>query len=119
VANVNLPLPLFLATGGLCLLSGFLVGVVAGPDTPERTTGVVESYDDSSGRLCLTGETVADLETADDEGVLCGVWRRSLGSSIPDVGDSFRFVSVLGAEPPEGTSDERVAAVLIYGDVVD
>lgn len=119
MANVNLPLPLFVATGGLCLLAGYLVGVVVGPDSPERATGVVESYDAGSGRLCLTGQTVAEQEAADDEGVLCGVWRRSLGSSVPSAGDSFRFVSVRGAEPPEGTSDERVAAVLIYGDVVD
>ncbi len=118
MANVNLPLPLFLATGGLCLLSGYLIGVVAGPDNPERVTGVVESYD-GSGTLCLTGDTVAEQDTADDEGVLCGIWRRSLGSSVPSAGDSFRFVSVRRAEPPEGTDDPRGVDVLIYGDVVD
>jgi len=119
VPNVNLPLPLFVAIGGFCLLAGFLVGVVAGPDTPDSTTGVVASYDSDSARLCLTGDAVADQDGADDEGVLCGVWRRSLRASVPQVGDDFRFVSVRGAEPPEGTSDERVAGVLIYGDVVD
>lgn len=119
MANVNLPLPLFVAAGGFCVLAGFLVGVVAGPETPDRATGVVESYDRGSGRLCLTGDGVADRDGTDDEGVLCGVWRRSLNASVPEVGDDFRFVSVRGAEPPEGTSDERVAGVLIYGDVVD
>jgi len=116
---VNLPLPLAVAAGGLCLLSGYLVGVVVGPDTPERTTGVVESYDRSTGRLCLTGEAVADQEVADDNGVLCGVWRRSLSSPVPAAGENFRFVAVEGGEPPEGESARRVADVLIYGDVVD
>ena len=119
MANVNLPLPLFVAAGGFCLLAGFLVGVVAGPETPDRTTAVVESYDNGSGRLCLTGDGVADQDGVDDEGVLCGLWRRSLNASAPRVGDDFRFVVVRGAEPPEGTDDERVAGVLIYGDVVD
>lgn len=119
MANVNLPLPLFVAAGAFCLLAGFLVGVVAGPDTPDSTTGVVESYDAGSGRLCLTGDSVADRDGADDEGVLCGVWRRSLKATVPEVGDDFRFVSVRGAEPPEGTGEVRVAGIVIYGDVVD
>lgn len=119
MANVNLPLPLFVAAGGFCLLAGFLVGVVAGPDAPDDTTGVVESYDGGSSRLCLTGDAVAEQDGADDEGVLCGVWRRSINATVPKVGDDFRFVSVRGADPPAGTSDERVAGVVIYGDVVD
>ncbi|MEO5851557.1 MAG: hypothetical protein ABIQ15_03510 [Nocardioides sp.] len=119
MANVNLPLPLFVAAGGFCVLAGFLVGVVAGPETPDRTTGIVESYDSGSRRLCLTGDGVADREGADDEGGLCGTWRRSLDAAAPKVGDDFRFVTVQGAAPPEGTNAERVAGVLIYGDVVD
>jgi len=111
--------PLFLAAGGLCLLSGYLVGVVAGPDAPQRTIGVVSSYDRGSGRLCLTGEDVAEQEGADDEGALCGLLRRSLSSPVPSAGDSFRFVWVRGEDPPEGSSGEPVAGALIYGDVVD
>ncbi|MGI8646462.1 MAG: hypothetical protein ACR2JD_09110 [Nocardioides sp.] len=117
--NVTLPVPLFLASGGLCLLAGYLIGVVAGPDAPERTIGVVSSYDRGTGRLCLTGDEVADAEGADDEGVLCGRLRRSLSSAVPSAGDSFRFVWVRGEEPPEGSSGDPVAGALIYGDVVD
>ena len=119
MANVNLPLPLFIAAGAFCLLAGFLVGVVAGPETPDSATGLVDSYDRGSGRLCLTGDAVADADGADDEGRLCGVWRRSLDSPVPRVGDSFRFVTVLGPEPPEGTPAGRVPDVTLYGDVVD
>ena len=47
VGNVTLPTPVFVAGGALCLLGGYLVGVVAGPDTPDRTTGSVVSFDDA------------------------------------------------------------------------
>ena len=40
-----MPTPVALAAGGLCLLGGYLVGVVAGPDTTARTTAEVTSYD--------------------------------------------------------------------------
>ena len=53
VGNVNLPTPVVLAGGGLCLLGGYLVGVVAGPEGPDRATGVVESYDSGTRKLCL------------------------------------------------------------------
>ena len=55
MGNVTLPTPVALAGGALCILGGYLLGVVAGPDTPGRTTATVESYDERDGRLCLTG----------------------------------------------------------------
>ena len=67
------------------------------------------SYDRGAGRLCLTS----------DEGVLCGLLRRSLSSEVPSAGDSFRFVWVRGEDPPEGSGGDRVAGALIYGDAVD
>jgi hypothetical protein len=115
VGNVNLPTPVLIAGAAACLLGGYLIGVVAGPDTPARTTGVVESYDSGSGRLCLSGDEVSSQEGADDDGVLCGAWQRTQGSPAPHEGDEFRFVSVLTAEHPDGDDTERV---LIYGDVV-
>ena len=117
MGNVNLPTPLVVAGGSLCVLGGYLLGVVTGPDTPERTVGVVESFDRATNRLCLSGETVAEQEGADDSGQLCGTWSRASGSAPPEVGDDFRFVSVRTAEDPEGASEE--SSVLIYGDVVD
>lgn len=114
MGNVNLPTPVFLAGGALCLLGGYVLGVVAGPDTPSRTLGEVASYDASTGELCLTGDEVDDQEGAED-GRLCGVWRRSSTSKTPAEGDEFRFVSIL-TEPPEGQQGNRT--VMIYGDVV-
>ena len=116
MANVNLPTPVVIAGGALCLLGGYLIGVVAGPDAPDRTTGEVESYDSATRVLCLTGSAVSEQEGADEEGVLCGVWQRSPGSTTPGPGDEFRFVTKRTAENPSGDDD---ADVLIYGDVVD
>ena len=56
MGNVNLPTPVALAGGALCALGGYLLGVVAGPDTAERTTAVVESFDEASNELCLSGD---------------------------------------------------------------
>lgn len=118
MGNVTLPTPVALAGGAICLLGGYLIGVVAGPETPERTTGTVESYDAGTGRLCLSGDRVADHPAADDAGVLCGVWRRTEGdASTPEPGDRFRFVTVEAGD--EAPSPERARATLIYGDVVD
>jgi len=119
VGNVNLPTPVVIAGGALCLLGGYLIGVVAGPDTPERTTGVVESFDSGTSRLCLSGASVSEQEGVDDDGILCGAWQRSTGSTTPHEGDTFRFVSIRTAEPPEGTDTDTGERVLIYGDVVD
>ena len=114
MGNVNLPTPVVLAGAGLCLLGGYLVGVVAGPDTPERTTGPVESYDVPTGELCLTGEGVEAQEGA-EEGQLCGIWQRAGNSPRPRVGDTFRFVSIV-TENREGPEDDRVS---IFGEVDD
>jgi hypothetical protein len=118
VANVNLPAPVLAAGGVLCLLAGYLLGVVAGPSSPDRATGTVTSYDVGSGRLCLEGDGVAAQDGADDQGVLCGLWQRSAGARTPAVGDSFRFVTVMTAKAPAGTDADRDRRVLIYGDVV-
>lgn len=116
MGNVNLPTPVVVAGGALCLLGGYLLGIVAGPETPDRTTGVVRSYDASTRELCLTGDTVTEQEGAGTDGSLCGRWQRSPGATIPSEGDEFRFVSVLPADDPEGVSS---GGALIYGDVVD
>lgn len=116
MGNVNLPAPVLVAGGALCLLGGYLIGVVAGPDTPDRTTGVVASYDDSTRLLCLAGDTVQDQEGAAEDGSLCGRWQRGPGVRTPKAGDRFRFVSVLPAGAPEGSPG---MGVLIYGDVVE
>jgi hypothetical protein len=119
VANVNLPVPVVVAGGTLCLLAGYLLGVVAGPDSPDRGTGTVTSYDRTTGVLCLEGDAPAAQEGANDQGVLCGLWQRSAGARTPDQGDSFRFVSVLTASAPEGTETNADRRVLIYGDVIE
>jgi hypothetical protein len=120
VANVNLPTPVVIAGGALCLLGGYLVGVVAGPDTPDRTTGVVESYDSKTQELCLSGDAVSADADANEDGLLCGAWQRSPGSTTPHSGDNFRFVTKRTAQDPSGTDGgDDDAQVLIYGDVVD
>jgi hypothetical protein len=112
VANLNLPTPVVLAGAGLCLLGGYLIGVVAGPDTPERTTATVESFDRSTGELCLTGDAVDSHEGSED-GELCGTWQRTTGAAIPREGDTFRFVSKVSRQ--QSTPDDD--RVLIFGDV--
>ena len=88
MANLNLPTPVVLAGAGLCLLGGYLIGVVAGPDTPERTTGVVDSYNSRTNELCLTGDAVGDQEGANDDGELCGIW--AIGSTRMRTSSSAR-----------------------------
>jgi hypothetical protein len=119
MGNVNLPTPVALAGGAICILGGYLLGVVAGPSTPTRTTATVESYDQRDGRLCLSGEAVAGQEGATEEGRLCGTWRRTVGDeNLPDPGETFRFVSVVVDQPPEGEDAEDGPFTMIYGDVV-
>jgi hypothetical protein len=118
MGNVNMPTPVALAGGAICILGGYLLGVLAGPDTPSRTTAVVDSYDQSNGHLCLSGDTVQGQEGATDDGRLCGTWRRSVGDNdLPEPGDQFRFVSVVVDQPPAGEDSDRPATI-IYGDVV-
>lgn len=112
MANVTMPTPVALAGGALCLLGGYLVGVVAGPDTEDTDTATVVSYDEDSDRLCLTGEAVADAAESDG-GELCGQWRRIDGGPDPREGDQFRFAT-LSSDP----GDAGDVTTLIYGDVV-
>lgn len=114
MGNVNLPTPVVLAGAGLCMLGGYLIGVVAGPDTPARTTGIVQSYDGSTRQLCLEGDAIEDHEGA-DEGVLCGTWQKAEGARTPRKGDDFRFVSRIDRNQ-SGSEDDRV---LIFGEVDD
>lgn len=112
MGNVNLPTPVVLAGAALLMLAGYLIGVVAGPDSPERTTGIVDSYNNSSHVLCLTGDGVEDEEGAED-GMLCGTWQRAADSATPHEGDRFRFVSKV-EERRSGSDDDQV---LIFGEV--
>jgi hypothetical protein len=116
VGNVTLPTPVFVAGGALCLLAGYLVGSVAGPDTPDRTTGTVVSFDSATSRLCLEGEAIEDQEGVDPEGRLCGTLRRTPNAQVPREGDEFRFVSVSTSGELDGRTEQQV---VIYGDVVD
>jgi hypothetical protein len=115
VGNVTLPTPVFLAGGALCLVAGYLVGSVAGPDTPARTTAKVVSFDHTSSRLCLRGGSTKDQEGAGSDGTLCGTWRESRGSQTPEKGDRFRFVSVSNSGDADGHHQDQV---VIYGDVL-
>lgn len=112
MANVTMPTPVALAGGALCLLGGYLVGVVAGPDTEDTDTATVVSYDADSDRLCLSGEAVTDAPES-VEGELCGQWRRIGGGPDPREGDQFRFAT-LSSDP----GDAGDVTTLIYGDVV-
>ena len=47
MGNVNLPTPVAVAGGAICVLGGYLLGALTGPDTATRTTAVVDSYDPS------------------------------------------------------------------------
>ena len=107
---------MFLAGGALCLLAGYLVGSVVGPDTPERTTAQVVSFDSGSSRLCLQGDAIADQEGVDAEGELCGTLRRTPNAKQPAKGDDFRFVSVRTSGTVDGQTQQQV---VIYGDVLD
>lgn len=111
MGNVNMPTPVAVAGGALCLLAGYLVGAVAGPDTKSRTTAEVQSYDNSTKELCLRGEGIQDQPGGDD-GQLCGEWRRSTGDAVPQEGDAFRFVAIVSS-----SGDNSVT--YIYGSVIE
>ncbi|WP_147384970.1 hypothetical protein [Nocardioides cavernaquae] len=114
MGNVNLPTPVVLAGAGLCLLGGYLVGVVAGPPAPDRTTAVVTSYEGPTRKLCLEGEAVSELDGAKDD-VICGVWRRTDDAAQPAKGDKFRFVSTMN----KGQSGSDDDVITIFGEVSD
>lgn len=115
MGNVTLPTPIFVAGGAFCLLAGYLVGAVAGPDTPARTTATVVSFDRSDSKLCLEGESVKDEKATDSDGVLCGTWSHPAGVVEPSKGDKFRFVT-MDASGAKGS--EPRATTVIYGTVV-
>jgi hypothetical protein len=118
MGNVNLPTPVALAGGAICVLGGYLLGVVAGPDTATRTTAVVASYDPSTSRLCLEGEGIKGQEGTVVDGRLCGTWRRTQGDqSTPREGDEFRFVSLSVGDEAGGPEGQQPTTV-IYGDLV-
>jgi hypothetical protein len=115
VGNVTLPTPVFLAGGALCLMAGYLVGAVVGPDGHGDTATVV-SYDSGTAKLCLEGDSVKDQPGVTDDDVLCGTWNHTAGSADPRKGDTFRFVTmdtsgVKGSKPRD--------LVVIYGTVVE
>ena len=117
MGNVNLPTPVALAGGAICLLGGYLVGVLAGPETASRATATVASYDTSTGRLCLGGDGVQEQDGLDQDGELCGTWRRAGSSSTPQEGQRFRFVTVrAGGTEDSGSTGGPVT--VIYGDVL-
>jgi len=118
MGNVNLPTPIALTGGAICILGGYLLGVVAGPAAPVRTTGTVTTYDRSSLELCLEGDTLDEQEGVAEDGTLCGTWRRTEGNNtLPEQGDHFRFVSLVTDTPDD--SEDAGPVTLIYGDVVD
>jgi hypothetical protein len=110
VANINLPAHVAVAGGCLCLLGGYLIGAVAGPEPSDPTVATVESYEPDTRELCLSGEGVAD-EPAAEDGILCGEWRRGPGSTRPAKGDTFRFVSL------DRSNDGEDTTIYLYGDV--
>ena len=114
MANVTLPAPVLLAGGALCLIGGYLIGAVTGPDAPDRTTATVVSYQREGSRLCLSGDAVED-EPGVSDGELCGVWRRSnpAAGDDPTKGDSFRFVSLVNQDTKRADP-----TTVIYGDLV-
>ena len=118
MGNVNLPTPVALAGGAICVLGGYLLGVVAGPDTATRTTAVVASYDPGTSRLCLAGDGIKGQEGTVVDGRLCGTWRRTQGDqSTPREGDEFRFVSLSVGDAASGPDGQQPTTV-IYGDLV-
>jgi hypothetical protein len=119
MGNVNLPTPVALAGGAICVLGGYLLGVVVGPDTASRTTAVVASYDAPTSRLCLEGDGIKGQEGVVEDGELCGTWRRTEGDqSTPRPGDVFRFVSLSVGDAGETGPEGQQPTTVIYGDLV-
>lgn len=108
---MTLPTPVLLAGGALCIVGGFLVGVVAGPASPAHTTATVTSFDEATSKLCLKGKAIVGQE-GEQDGQLCGRWRNVQDAQQPAEGDQFRFVSVR-------QDTARAEQVVIYGNVVN
>lgn len=98
----------------MCLLAGYLLGMVTGPNAANPTLAQVASYDSQTQLLCLEGKAATSQDGAKD-GELCGVWRRTVSSKIPAKGDDFKFVSVSTSGRFGG---ETQTQVVIHGDVV-
>ncbi|RZI88580.1 MAG: hypothetical protein EOO67_12975 [Microbacterium sp.] len=113
---MTLPTPVFVAGGALCLLAGYFVGTVAGPEKPERAVATVASFDSSTSTICLEGESVEDEKGLNDEDQLCGLWKPAQGlMKTPSKGDKFRFVSM----DTSGSGDaDPLTKVIIYGNVI-
>lgn len=119
MGNVNLPTPVALAGGAICVLSGYLLGVLAGPATVSRTTAIVASYDSSTSRLCLEGDGIEGQEGVVEDGLLCGTWRRTQGDQTqPSKGDAFRFVSLSVGDADDTGPEGQQPTTVIYGDLV-
>jgi len=111
---VTLPAPVFVAGAIMCLLAGYLLGMVTGPSQANPTVAKVASYDAQTKELCLEGKAAEGQEGAQG-GELCGVWRRTVDSATPSKGDDFKFVSVATSGNFDGETHRQV---VIYGDVV-
>jgi hypothetical protein len=118
MGNLNLPTPVALAGGAICVLGGYLLGVFAGPDPTSLTTATVASYNQGTDRLCLRGSHVDSQEGKVKQGLLCGAWQRSASqTTAPQKGDEFRFVSMSGGTGAS-SNDGHGPVTVIYGDVV-
>ena len=115
MGNVTLPTPVFVAGGALSLLAGYLIGSVASPSAPERSTATVVSFDSARSRLCLTGDALDGQDGVDADGELCGTLRRTPDAQVPRKGEKFRFVSVSQSGEDDGKKQQQV---VIYGVVV-
>lgn len=115
VGNVTLPTPVFIAGGVLCLVTGYVVGSVTAPASPDRSTAKVVSFDPAGSKLCLEGDAVKENKAANSDGELCGTWRRTPGSVVPTKNDRFRFVTVSSTGTHDGKEEQQI---VIYGNVV-
>jgi hypothetical protein len=116
VGNVTLPTPVFAAGGALCLLAGYLAGSIVTSGAADSATATVVSYDASTSRLCLEGDTVKEQKGADADGRLCGTLRHTPNSEAPAKGDDFRFFSTRTTGKVGGKTEQQI---VIYGDVAD
>lgn len=114
---MTLPTPVLLAGAVACAAAGFLAGAVTAPGGTEQTTAEVQGYEPDRSRLCLVGDAVDEWSGDTEDGVLCGVWRRTPGSPVPVEGDTFRFVAV--QTEGDDASGEKQQSTVIYGDVVE
>lgn len=114
---MTLPTPVFLAGAVACVAAGFLAGAVTSPGSSDQTVAKVASFERSTSRLCLTGDAVDEWSGEKEDGLLCGVWRRTPGSRAPAEGDTFRFVAV--QTKGDDAKGQKQQATQIYGDVVE